>query len=238
MSRSRIIRLSKAPRKSTRETLIRELAYISQYKRVADPTNARSVHKQYVALRKFPLHLQRPADKQTREQLKKRGFFTTEKGVIIDGPRDSKRKPIKGAKLDIQSDGTISWTVTRRTKRRITTRKDYIVGFTAKEKKEFAANPNAFVKNKTDELKKNKKGLQGKGKIQVRLQWGAYQATKDFHQGYFMKQSSGWQDRQHKKLHDRLTGLHIVIHTNKHLSGLHLTKTTRKSHGKRNARKS
>lgn len=235
-TRTGIIRLSPSARKSRAPSHDQKLAFISKYERVPDPYNTRAVNRRYSTLRKFPLYLQRPANKSTREHLKERGFFVTQKGVIIDSPRDSKRKQIKGAVLDIQSDATIKWTVTRETKKQRTIRSDYIIGFTKKEKREFAANPNAFIEKKKAELKKTKAGLRGKrdSQIQVRLQWGAYQATKDFHQGYFTKRYSHLPERDLKRVHDRLTGLHIVVHSTKHLTGLHLTtKTTRRKHGKK-----
>lgn len=221
----RIIPLTSRKRKS-RISHAEKLRFISQYKRVADPTNKKSVDNQYRTYKKFPLYLQRPANKSQRAELKKRGFFVTEKGVIVDGPRDAKRKPIKGAKLSIQSDGTIKWS--------IKDRRDYIVGLTNAEKKEFARDPNALIKRKLTELKSRNPTLAGKKKIQVRLQWGAYQATKDFHAGYFTKRYGHVPERDKKRVQDRLTGLHFVVHSRasaSHLTGIHFT--TKHGKGKR-----
>lgn len=233
---SHIIPLS-AKRRKPRVSHDDKLRFISQYKRVPDPYNKKSVDKQYRTLRKFPLYLQRKADKEQRVELKRRGFFVTEKGVIIDSPRDTKRKQIPGAKFSIQSDATIKWTVTRRTKKTVHIRSDYIIGLTKAEKKEFARNPDKLIARKLEELKARNPRLRKKRDIQVRLQWGAYQATKDFHSGYFTKRYGHVPERDKKRVADRLTGLHFVVHSSKHLTGLHITVKERK-HGKRRKKKS
>lgn len=212
----RIIPLSAHARKpKPRISHADKLRFLSQYKRISDPSNRKSVDKQYRTYKKFPLYLQRSANESQRRELKKRGFFTTDKGVIIDGPRDARRKPIKGAKLSIQKDGTVKWSVKDR--------RDYIVGLTRKEKQEFAVNPNALIKRKLEELKRNNPTLAKSRNIQVRLQWGAYQATKDFHAAAFTKR---YGHEPEKQIKDRLTGLHFVIHSKRsaaHLSGIHFT---------------
>jgi len=63
-----------------------KLALVSKYKRVSDPTNKRSVAKQYRTLKAFPARLT-----ETREQSSEKGIaqarvFTTDKGVVVDGP--------------------------------------------------------------------------------------------------------------------------------------------------------
>lgn len=212
---STIIRL--APRKRKPIPHDEKLRFLSQYGAISDPTNKKSVDQKYRTFKKFPLYLQRPADKKQREELKQRGFFVTGKGVIIDGPRNAKREPIKGAKFEVLHDGVVKWSYKDR--------RDYIVGFTAKDKKEFARDPDAFVKKKEAELRAHYPTLARK-KFQTRLQWGAYQATKDFHPYYFTKRYPGITERAGKAVRDRLTGLHIVIHNQrvpKHLSGLHIT---------------
>lgn len=220
----RIIPLSQRKRKP-RASHADKLKFISQYKRVSDPTNKKSVDRQYQTLKKFPLYLQRSASESQRRELKKRGFFVTQRGVIIDGPRDTRRKPIRGAKLSIQSDGTIKWSIKNR--------RDYIIGLTRAEKKEFARNPNELIKRKLEELKAKNPTLRNKKNIQIRLQWGAYQATKDFSASHFTKRYATTEKQT--AAHDRLTGLHFVVHQHtkkpsmEHLTGIHITV----KHGKR-----
>jgi hypothetical protein len=202
-------------RKATGISHDEKLKVISKYKRVTDPTNKKSVAKQFAAVKSFPLHLQKKADKKQRAELKEHGFFTTEKGVIIDGPRSADRQPIKGTRFAIHKGGVVSFTNKKKTAKGEYIRRDYVAGFTAKEKKEFAKNPAAFMKKKEAELKKSLRGLMGKKKIQVRLQWGAYQATKDFHPAYFTKRYQELPARDFKRVKDRLTGMHIVVHERK-----------------------
>lgn len=183
-----------------------KLAYISQYKRVSDPTNKRSVAAQYKKLRAFPLYLQRKADADQRAELKKRGFFTTDKGVIVDGPRTGKRKPIEGTKFKILKGGIVRFEKGAR--------QDYIIGFTKAEKKAFAADTKAFVDAKEKEFRAQLKtrGIKVKD-FQIRLQWGAYQATKDFSPTAFSNRYPYIESKiKGAAIQDRMTGLHIVIH--------------------------
>lgn len=201
---------------------VEKIEFIRKREHVNDPTSERSVSAQYNRLKNFPLHLRRAANKEQREQLKKRGFYTNSKGVIVDSPRNVKRQQIKGAKFSIQKDGTIKWSVKQR--------RDYIIGMTKKEKKAFALDPKGFIATKLAELKKKNPSFKGlKRKPQVRLQWGAYQATKDFVPGRFPFSKTDEQlyriyaGRPRKGDQDKLTGLHIVIHVPR----------KRKKHGKR-----
>lgn len=196
------------PRKHRKITHDEKLAFISQYKRVSDPFNTRSVDKQYRTYRKFPLYLQKSANKQQRAELKKRGFFTTEKGVIIDGPRDARRKPIKGSRFEILSDGVVKYSVKQR--------RDYIIGFTKKEKKEFAIDPKGFVARKEKEFRAKHLRTKIRGGLQTRLQWGAYQATKDFTPTAFSNRYPYIESKvKGQMIQDRMTGLHIVVHVTK-----------------------
>lgn len=198
-------------RKHRAPSHVEKLVFIRKREHVNDPTNVRSVTAQYNRLKNFPLHLRRKADKQQRAELKKRGFYTNSKGVIVDSPRNVKRKQIPGAKFSILKGGVIKWSVKQR--------RDYIIGMTKKEKKEFALDPKGFVAKKLAELKKTNPSFKGlKRKPQVRLQWGAYQATKDFVPGRFPFSKTDEQlyriyaGRPRKADQDKLTGLHIVIH--------------------------
>lgn len=192
-----------------------DLRFLSQRGKRPDPDNykavARSAHeiRQREALEK---NYTRPAGKKTRDLLKSRGFHTTKKGVVIDAPRDSRREKIKGAKMSILKDGTVKWTVGQR--------RDFIYGMTKKEKKEFAKNPDLFTKKILHRLRETNPTLKRikPSRIQSRLQWGAFQATKDFSPRYFTKQyfadispEDKTKGRRTKRL-DKLTGLHFVVH--------------------------
>lgn len=168
------------------------------------------------ASERVPKELERPATKRQREELKAHGFRTTKRGVIVDGPRDKRREPIKGAKLQILKGGVIKTSVGQR--------RDFIYGFTKKEKREFAKDPAAFQKKKLAELRVMFPTLKRARKPQIRLQWGAYQATKDFAPSYFTAQyfaavspeeirKAG--KRNARPRADKLTGLHIVVHVAK-----------------------
>lgn len=189
---------------------IDKLKFVAKYKKISDPSNERAISREYKSLRQFPLHLLRPANKTQRDELKRRGFFVTEKGVIIDGPRDANRQPISGAKLTISKTGDMIFISKNK-------RKDFISGFTKEDKKEFAKDPNTFIARRVEELKKKYPTLRNAKTIQVRIQWGAYQATKDFYPGYFTRIGSGKDEIEkiNKKQKDKLTGLHIVAHGTK-----------------------
>lgn len=204
-------RIVSQPRKHRALSHVEKLEFIRKREHVKDPTSTRSVSAQYNRLKNFPLHLRRRATKDQRVELKKHGFYTNSKGVIVDSPRNVQRKQIKGAKLDILKNGVIKWSVKQR--------RDYIIGFTKADKKEFARDPLAFQKKKLAELRKTNPSFKGlKRKPQVRLQWGAYQATKDFAPGAFPLTKTDKQlqriyaGRPRKSDVDKLTGFHIVIH--------------------------
>lgn len=214
--------------KTGRVTHEEKLNFLSQFKRIDDPTNKRSVSAQYNALKRVAPYLHREASPEAVAQAKKRGFFTTEKGIVVDGPRDGRRNPIPGAKFRLTKDGTAVWSVN--------SRRDFIVGLTRAEKKEFAKHPSEFVEKKLSELRETIPTLRGvpRSKIQVRLQWGAYQGTKDFSPNEFARLTTF---QQFRAMHgvgrkrkasdvDRLTGLHIVVHLPKGKSNV--GKTTKK----------
>lgn len=199
-------RIVSQPRKHRALSHVEKLEFIRKREHVKDPTNTRSVSTQYNRLKNFPLHLRRRATKDQRIKLKKHGFYTNSKGVIVDSPRNVKREQIKGAKFSIQKNGIVKWSVKQR--------RDYIIGFTKKEKKQFALDPKSFIAKKLAELRKKNPSFKGlKRKPQVRLQWGAYQHTKDFSPTQFGTQYlSKHAPREKAPRLDKLTGLHIVIH--------------------------
>lgn len=209
MPRRKSIPRSISPSRESRKVPHAEkLRFLSQYKRVSDPTNIRSVAKQYATFKRFPLYLQKTANKEQRAELRKHGFFTTDKGVIIDIPRTAKREPIKGMKFDVLKGGVVTY--------RNGSRRDYIVGFTKAEKKEFAKDPAKFSDEFEKKWRKKIVGWVAPKKIrdfQLRLQWGAYQATKDFSPRSFSGRYPYIESMvKGKAVQDRMTGFHIVVH--------------------------
>lgn len=207
---------SVSPKRSTRAhtSAVEKIAFITRHgERVSDPTNTRSVNRKYNELKRVPWHLERAATKQQREEMSERGFRTTKKGVIIDGPRNTKREPIPGAKMSIQKGGVVKWQVKDRS--------DYIYGMTKKEKKQFAKDPTGFIREIRERLAKTTPNLRGKRKVQVRLQWGAYQATKDFSPNLFAKRYPNFEEllksrvkqSPAKQKADALVGIHFTVHT-------------------------
>jgi hypothetical protein len=167
------------------------------------------------ARERIPADMVHRATKKERAELKAHGFRVTPKGVVVDRPRDKKRKRIPGARISILKGGIVKMTVKQR--------RDFIVGFTERERSQFALNPDAKSKEVIAALKKSHPSLR-KGKMQVRLQWGSYQATKDFSPTFFTRKyftSISPEDiRKYGKRRapiraDKLTGLHIVIHVPK-----------------------
>jgi hypothetical protein len=202
-------RTSNQQRKSavTRAPGIAELVKRDVAKKIAAKRKARAYTP------RIPKELERPATARQRDELKKHGFRTTKKGVIVDGPRDKNRQPIKGAKLEVLKGGVIKTSVKQR--------RDFIYGFTRQEKREFAKNPGAFEAKKMKELESLFPSLKKAKKKQIRLQWGAYQATKDFAPSYFTaryfaavspEEVRKVGKKKAKPRADKLTGLHIVIH--------------------------
>jgi hypothetical protein len=203
--------------------MVDKLAFIRKHGNHVDPTNTRQVNRKYNQLKRVPWYLEQKATAKQRKILKERGHRVTDKGVIVDGPRNKYREKIPGSKMSIGKDGTIKWTITKRVKQRdgsykqiTASRRDFIVGLTAAEKKEFALDPQAFIDKKLAELKERYPTLARRAKIQVRLQWGAYQATKDFSPNVFgPKYLHKWMPKEQEHKLDKLTGLHFVIHVRK-----------------------
>lgn len=195
--------------------MVEDLRFLSKRGKRPDPTNYRAVTRAARELRNreaLEENYSRRVPKRQRETLKARGFHTTKTAVVIDSPRDSRRRKIKGAKMDVLKDGTIKWTVGER--------RDFIYGMTKKEKKEFARDPELFTQKILKRLREKNPSLRKvkPSRIQKRLQWGAFQATKDFAPSYFTKQyfasispEDETKGRRTKRL-DKLTGLHFVIH--------------------------
>lgn len=185
---------------------------------------------------------------ESLKEFKRHGFRTAgDRYVVVDGPRDGKRNPIKGARVTLKKGGVVVITAGNR--------KDYIYGFTRKEKKNFAAFPEAFLDNQYLVLAKTFPSLKKARKPQVRLQWGAYQATKDFAPNYFTAkyfaaispEERREEGKKAKPRGDKLTGMHVVIHsapkrkkkktTAKKKTAAKKTKGAKRGRGKRNKRR-
>jgi hypothetical protein len=207
---------SKRARELQREEQhLSDLRFLSKRGKRPDPDNYKAVRRVAQELRQreaLEKNYSHRASKEQRDVLKARGFHTTKRGVVIDGPRDSRRKKIAGAKMSIQKGGIVKWSVGQR--------RDFVYGFTKAEKKAYAKNPELFTKNILARLRKANPTLKAvrPSRIQTRLQWGAFQGTKDFAPSYFTKkyfESVSPEDeskgRKSKRL-DKLTGLHFVVH--------------------------
>lgn len=186
-------------------------------------------------LRKVPGRTKSERAEQ-RKEFKKHGFRVAGNYVVVDGPRDRKRKPIKGAKVELLKGGIVKITAGKR--------RDYIVGFTKKEKQDFAVFGEGFAENKYKYLQKIFPTLKRVKKPQTRLQWGAYQATKDYAPSYFTNKyfaSVSPEDRRREGKQagpraDKLTGLHFVVHvrsTKKKKSKANKSKGAKRGKGKR-----
>lgn len=191
---------------------VQKLRELSRAGIQVDPTSSRAVSRAY---RKFQRtkEMARPVSKKQAAEFKEHGFYVSGKNVIIDGPRDKRRKQIKGARVTPLSGGVVKTSTKQR--------RDFVYGFTKKEKKEFAKNPELVTKQILAQLRKRFPSLRKARKIQERLQWGSYQATKDFAPSYFTARyfstTSPEEIRRKGKRRaaprvDKLTGLHFVIH--------------------------
>lgn len=206
----------------THEAKLRALSRVGIH---ADPTNPRSVARRYYDRferdkvdKRLPKDMLRSARGKTLDEAKEHGFRVTKSAVVVDGPRDKRRKPIKGARVKVLRGGVVQTSVGQR--------RDIIYGFTRAERKAFAKDPDGFTESKVAELMARFPTLRRRKK-QIRLQWGAYQATKDFAPSYFTARyfaSVSPEERRKagKKARpraDKLTGLHIVVHVPKKKKG-------------------
>lgn len=161
---------------------------------------------------KYLQSITRRADKQTINEARARGFRTSKDGVIVDGPRNKKRDPIPGARVTAYRGGVV--------KIKKGAREDYILGFTRAERERFAKDPAAMEREALARLRARFPNLRRVRKVQSRLQWGAYQATKDFSPTYFTfryfttvsPEERKREGRNAKPRLDKLTGFHFVIH--------------------------
>lgn len=224
--------------RTTRTSHVEKLRYLSKRGvRISDPTNTRAVAQKYRqvrdpknykyrSLRGVPPDMIRKATPKQKAEARSHGFHVTPKGVVIDGPRDRRRNPIKGARTKVHRGGVVSQSVGQR--------RDFIYGFTKAEKKKFAKDPAAMEKEILARLRKMFPTLAKSRKPQIRLQWGAYQATKDFAPSYFTaryfatispEETRKVGKKKAKPRIDKLTGFHIVIHVPK--------KKAKRQHGRK-----
>lgn len=195
-----------------------DLRFLSKRGKRPDPDNYPAVKRAARELRSreaLENAYSHRVNKSQREILKKRGFHTTKSSLVIDGPRDSRRRKIPGAKMEVLKDGLVKWSAGQR--------RDFIYGMTKEERKEFAKNPELFTQKILARLRKKNPTLKAAkpSRIQSRLQWGAFQGTKDFAPSFFTKHyfanispEDETKGRKSKRL-DKLTGLHFVVHVPK-----------------------
>jgi hypothetical protein len=207
---------SKSAREHQREQkAIADLRLLSKRGVRVDPTNNRAIATKARELRQRDALVKnygKTVDKKTAAKLKERGFMVEGRKVVIDVPRDRNRKKIRGAKMDVLKDGTVKYAVKQR--------RDYIVGMTKTERKAFAKNPELVTQQILKRLRDANPTLKKMrpSRIQTRLQWGAFQATKDYSPSYFTKHyfaTISPEDRREGRKNprlDKLTGLHFVVH--------------------------
>lgn len=173
------------------------------------------------------------ASKKTRDLLATKGFHVTKRGVVIDSPRDVRGNKVKQTRFRVSSSGTVVF--------ENHDRRDYVVGLTDDERKEFSKFPDRVLARKRQELidefptvRKHVRSLK------VRLQWGAFQGTKAFSPTYFSRdyllaispedQRKKYPRSKQRRI-DKLTGFHFVIHVTR---GRSITKRRKgRKHGKK-----
>lgn len=209
-------------------------ALLRSGKRRIDPTNKRSVARQFNELQRrktFEKHYGHDISKADAKVLKEKGFYVTKsmKRVVIDVPRDVHRQKIPHTKFSIlKKMGVVKYTNTER--------RDFVIGFTKQEKKKWAADPKKFTADKIAEFKREYPQYAKFIKpSSIRLQHGAFQGTKQFVPDYYVRHYGlagsmpATFKMKGKKLLDNLTGLHIVIYIPQSKQG----KNARKKKGKR-----
>jgi len=209
------------------QRVIADLRYITKRGYKGDPTNDKAITARARELRQrdqLVKYYGKTVTKSQAKKLKERGFMVEGRKAVIDVPRDKYRKKIPGSKLAVLKDGTVKYSVRDR--------RDYIVGFTKEEKKRFAKEGPGVITDVLKRLRKANPTLRGK-RVQTRLQWGAFQATKDYSPHYFtgtyfasISPEDRREGRKSPRL-DKLTGLHFVVHTS----------PKRKHRGKKKAQK-
>lgn len=209
----------------SREKHSENLRYLSRKGWKGDPTNKRAVAAsaaEYRARDTIERRYSRPVSSREARLLKEHGFHVSKHGALIDSPRkraydDPKRGKVPGARFKVQDDGTVKFSTKQR--------RDYVVGFTKQEKKDFDSNPKETIDRILARLRKKNAELKRSRKVQTRLQWGAFESRKDFSPLSYvkkldtMRKIATWLRRKYgprvKTPLDNLTGVHFVIHTQK-----------------------
>lgn len=206
----------------SRLTHEQKVDWLSRRGNTIDPTNRAQIARKYREARRerIPADMLHKVPGKNHKQkatsarsLRAHGFRIVGDTVVVDSPRNRRRNIIKGSRTRVLSGGVVTQSVKNR--------RDYIYGFTRKEKQEFAKDPAAFEKKIIRRMLDRFPALRKARKRQVRLRWGAYQGTKNFAPTYFttkyFAESSPEEIRRVGKRKaeprsDKLTGFHIVIH--------------------------
>ena len=184
-----------------------------------DPTNRRAVSRAYSEFKRresLERNYGHAVTPTMARILRDKGFYVSKKKspvVVVDVPRNVHREKIPHTHFSVLKSGIVKFTNTER--------RDFIIGFTKEEKREFANNPGEFTARKVAEFKRDYPQYARYVKpASIRLQWGAFQATKQFAPSYFTQtyfaSISSEETRKVKKGKrkpriDKLTGLHITI---------------------------
>lgn len=144
-------------------------------------------------------------DARTRKKLANQGYITTEKGVLVDVPRDAEGNPLKGARVRITKQGVTRITVRDRT--------DTIIGIPPKERFNFADDPCQYVSKLEPSIRKLIR--RKSNKTVVRLQFGPYASKSIFRPGNAICDDiynylHDDDDKPRDEVIDNLTGIRIT----------------------------
>lgn len=231
---------SRKPRNPNHEAKLRAL--IRAGKRV-DPSNRRATARAFSELKRkdtLEKHYGHDVTRERAKELKKHGFYVNLRKrkplVVVDVPRNVHREKIPHTKFSVLKGGIVQF--------KNTERRDFIIGFTNDERKQFADSPGDFVKRKVAEFKSDHPQYARYIKpSSIRLQWGAFQGTKQFAPSYFTKsyfstispeEAREVPARKRKPRIDKLTGIHITIFVPAKSKGKHASKEKARGRKRKN----
>jgi len=140
------------PKKNTidykkRAAFIRQFETIHTHNRTNfTPQQKRHITRRWNDLKKYSGIDHYRIDRRTREykEMTERGYKTTQKGVFLDGFRDTRGNKIKGNTVAVLKGGVIRSQL--KGPKGGASRTDYIYNFSAAEKRQFLKDPEKFIK--------------------------------------------------------------------------------------------
>lgn len=134
------------------------------------PDQKRVIAREYEKYKTVSVRMLHKVDASKRKILKSKGYTVTARGVILDAPRTPLGKRLKGARMTVLKGGVV--------KESVGSRRDYIIGLTKKQRREFARDPSKYAKQLFSKSKS--KAIRKSKKQYIRLQWGAYSGRIDY----------------------------------------------------------